>query len=61
MTEIERSFLVARDPPAWGTATHIDQGYLAVGPDGTEVCIRRRGTELTLTVKGGDAGRTRVE
>jgi adenylate cyclase len=61
VTEIERSFLVAHDPPAWGTVTHIDQGYLAVDPDGTEVRIRRRGSELTLTVKGGDTGRTRLE
>lgn len=61
MTEIERSFLVAHDPPAWGEVTHIDQGYLAIDGDGTEVRLRRRGGELTLTVKGGDAGSTRTE
>jgi adenylate cyclase len=61
MTEIERSFLVAHDPPAWGDVTHIDQGYLAVDRDGTEVRLRRRGGELTLTVKGGGAGSTRAE
>jgi adenylate cyclase len=62
MAEIERSFLVDRDPPQAPPETeHIDQGYIAIDPDGNEVRVRRRGAQLTLTVKSGGAGRTRVE
>jgi adenylate cyclase len=60
--EIERSFLVAHDPPVDAERVeHIEQGYLAIDRDGTEVRIRRRGAGRTLTVKSPDAGRTRVE
>ena len=42
--EIERSFLVAHDPPVDAERVeHIEQGYLAIDRDGTEVRIRRRG------------------
>lgn len=62
MTEIERSFLlVAQAPLDAGRVEHIDQGYLAIDRDGTEVRLRRRGERLTLTVKSPDAGRVRVE
>jgi adenylate cyclase len=61
--EIERKFLVAEPPPdlsRW-PSSGIEQGYLAVAQDGTEVRVRRRdGRSAVLTVKsGGD--RRRVE
>ena len=60
--EIERKFLVPEPPPElrrW-PSTRIEQGYLAVGADGTEVRVRRRDGKATLTVKGG-RGRSRAE
>jgi adenylate cyclase len=60
--EIERKFLVP-EPPAdldrWPSTT-IEQGYLAVDGDGTEVRVRRRAERAALTVKSG-GGRSRVE
>jgi CYTH domain-containing protein len=52
------------EPPAdlsrWA-ATAIEQGYLAIGADGTEVRVRRRdGERAVLTVKSS-GGRSRVE
>jgi CYTH domain-containing protein len=60
--EIERKFLVPEPPDdlrRW-PSTRIEQGYLAVGDDGTEVRVRRRDGKATLTVKGG-RGRSRAE
>jgi CYTH domain-containing protein len=61
--EIERKFLVAEPPPdlsRW-PSSEIEQGYLAIGDDGTEVRVRRRdGDADVLTVKSG-GGRERVE
>jgi adenylate cyclase len=53
--EIERKFLVDRLPDDLERheATRIEQGYLAIEPDGGEVRVRRRGDEATLTVKRG--------
>ena len=51
--EIERKFLVDRPPAELGEGECIEQGYLAVGDDGVEVRIRRRGSDTTLTVKSG--------
>jgi CYTH domain-containing protein len=61
-TETERKFLVADLPDAVARAPgeRIDQGYLAVGEDGVEVRLRRRGERTVLTVKQG-AGRVRLE
>jgi adenylate cyclase len=61
--EIERKFLVP-EPPSdlsrWPSSA-IEQGYLAVDGDGTEVRVRRRdGGAALLTVKSS-GGRTRVE
>jgi adenylate cyclase len=61
--EIERKFLVA-EPPSdlsrWPSSA-IEQGYLAVADNGTEVRVRRRdGRAAVLTVKSG-GGRQRVE
>ena len=60
--EIERKFLVAEPPPdldRW-PATRIEQGYIAIAGDGTEVRVRRRDHDAVLTVKGG-GGRSRLE
>ena len=60
--EIERSFLLAADPPASALAVeHIDQGYLAIDDRGAEVRVRRRGADLTLTVKSLHRGAARLE
>jgi adenylate cyclase len=61
--EIERKFLVA-EPPSdlsrWPSSA-IEQGYLAVADDGTEVRVRRRDRgAAVLAVKSG-GGRRRVE
>jgi len=58
--EIERKFLVARAPDPLPPGDRLEQGYLAVAPDGTEVRIRRRAGRSTLTVKSGPA-HVRVE
>jgi adenylate cyclase len=60
--EIERKFLVPELPLGLkrSQATRIEQGYLAVADDGTEVRVRRRDGETLLTVKGG-VGRSRTE
>ena len=58
--EIERKFLVARVPDPLPPGDRLEQGYLAVAPDGTEVRIRRRAGRSTLTVKSGPA-HVRVE
>ena len=60
--EIERKFLVRERPPGLerSRSTRIEQGYLAIADDGTEVRIRRRDGAAVLTVKSG-SGRTRSE
>ena len=58
--EIERKFLLTRVPDALPAGEPIEQGYLAVAPDGVEVRIRRRAGRCTLTVKSGP-GHVRVE
>lgn len=58
--EVERKFLV-QGPPGLDAASgeEIEQGYLAIGPDG-EVRLRRRGGDLVLTAKRG-SGLSREE
>lgn len=60
--ELERKFLVAEAPADLERypADRILQGYLAIGEDGTEVRVRRRGKRTSLTVKQG-GGLTRRE
>lgn len=58
--EIERKFLVDRPPAGLGEGERIEQGYLVIGDDGVEVRIRRRGADMTLTVKSGP-GMVRTE
>jgi len=58
--EIERKFLLARRPADLPPGDPIEQGYLAIAPDGVEVRIRRRDGRSTLTVKSGPA-HVRVE
>jgi len=60
--EIERKFLVDAVPDDLDgrRSSSIEQGYVAIDPDGTEVRIRRRDGASTLTVKSG-GGLARVE
>jgi CYTH domain-containing protein len=60
--EIERKFLVDALPEGYEAHPfeRIEQGYLAIGADGVEVRVRRRGDKTLLTVKSGP-GQVRVE
>ena len=58
--EIERKFVLTRTPDDLPPGDPIEQGYLAIAPDGVEVRIRRRAGRSTLTVKSGPA-HVRVE
>jgi len=58
--EIERKFLVERMPDGVPPGERIEQGYLAIAPDGVEVRVRRRAGRCSLTVKSGPA-HVRVE
>ncbi|MHB8690383.1 MAG: CYTH domain-containing protein [Solirubrobacteraceae bacterium] len=53
--EIERKFLVSELPPDVSRAlpAQIEQGYLVIGPDGSEARVRRTDGAATLTVKSG--------
>lgn len=59
--EIERKFLITSAPPLDDAPrSTIEQAYVAIDPVGTEVRIRRRDADTTLTIKGG-RGRSRAE
>jgi adenylate cyclase len=61
--EIERKFLVTGELPDdlnRHPSDEISQGYVAIADDGTEVRVRVRGGDHTLTVKSGPS-LTRVE
>jgi adenylate cyclase len=61
--EIERRFLVGDSATAAERADRserVEQGYVAIDPDGTQVRVRRLGNDTLLTVKRG-AGRERFE
>lgn len=60
--EIERKFVLDERPPALDDHPHrrIEQGYVAIDPNGTEVRVRRKGDQTLQTVKAG-AGLARVE
>ncbi len=60
--EIERKFLVSEVPEVARrvAGTSISQGYIAVGSDGTEVRLRRKGDRFVQTVKRG-SGLRRLE
>jgi adenylate cyclase len=60
--EIERKFVVSELPPVLerSRSSRIEQGYLAIADDGTEVRVRRRDGAAVLTVKSG-GGRSRLE
>jgi adenylate cyclase len=60
--EIERKYRLS-DLPSWVEecrSEEIEQGYLAMASDGTEVRLRRRGGRVLLTAKVG-TGETRIE
>ena len=58
MAEIERKWLVGDPPVDLGTvpSRRIDQGYVAIDPDSTEVRVRRADAEAVMTVKQGAGG-----
>lgn len=60
--EIERKFLLKRYPEGLKKFPHdtITQGYLAVGPGGLQVRLRKKGAVRSLTFKQGTKG-TREE
>jgi CYTH domain-containing protein len=60
--EVERRFLVPRRPGFLKDCgrKRIRQGYLALGPNGTELRLRQEGTRYYLTLKSGQ-GEARVE
>lgn len=61
-TEIERKFLVDGPLEFDGPGRVMQQGYLALDPDGTEVRIRREAGLNTLAIKrGGGMVRTEIE
>ena len=62
--EIEKKYLVTRIPPGIGSSggTFIEQGYLAVSADGTEIRLRKKANRYFQTVKKGSGlVRTEVE
>ncbi|RKT18199.1 CYTH domain-containing protein [Streptomyces sp. 1114.5] len=55
--EIERKFLLtAFTPPETAVRRRIEQGYIAIKDDGTEVRLRRIGDSCVLGVKRATAG-----
>jgi CYTH domain-containing protein len=60
--EVERKFLVSGPPGGLERypAKRLEQGYIVIAGDGTEVRVRRADRRTTLTVKRG-TGRVRVE
>jgi adenylate cyclase len=58
--EIERKFLFDELPDEAGSSRRIEQGYLAITEEGTEVRVRRWPGAQVLTVKHG-SGEVRVE
>jgi CYTH domain-containing protein len=60
--EIERKFLVSQPPSGLDSypSEVLQQGYLAISPDGVEVRIRKQGDQSTLTVKSS-GGLNRLE
>ena len=62
--EIERKFVLAGPPKGLEAHPHarIEQGYVALDPNGTEVRLRRKGESRRLTIKsGGGLKRTEDE
>jgi adenylate cyclase len=60
--EIERKFVLAARPPDLDAREHarIEQGYVALDENGTEVRVRRKGDTRVMTIKSG-SGLTRGE
>ena len=61
--EIERKFLLKRLPPDLSKYPHhsITQGYLALGPGGLQVRLRKKGSIRTLAFKRGKGVREERE
>ena len=60
--EIERKFVLAAPPAGLDAREHarIEQGYVALDGNGTEVRVRRRGDKRVMTIKSG-SGLVRTE
>jgi adenylate cyclase len=60
--EIERKFVLAGPPKGLDGHPHarIEQGYVALDPNGTEVRLRRKGDARRMTIKSG-SGLKRTE
>ena len=60
--EIERKFVLEAPPDGLDDHPHarIEQGYVALDANGTEVRVRKKGDARTLTIKSG-AGLKRTE
>lgn len=56
--EIERKFVVRKLPANLEQFPHrlVEQGYLATGPGGLQVRLRKSGDKLSLTYKRDDSG-----
>lgn len=61
--EIERKFLLKRFPPGLKKFPHdsITQGYLAIGPGGLQVRLRKKGSVRSLAFKRGKGVREERE
>src|SRR3954452_12508390 len=51
--EIERKFLLEAVPEGLPPGARIEQGYLAIDPQGAEVRVRRKADKTLMTVKTG--------
>jgi adenylate cyclase len=53
--EIERKFVLPAPPPGLDSREHarIEQGYVAIDPNGAEVRVRRKGDTRVMTIKSG--------
>ncbi len=60
--EIERKFVLPGPPPGLGEHPHarIEQGYVAIDDNGTELRVRRKADKRILTLKAG-SGLVRTE
>ena len=54
--EIERKFLLKQLPPHFEQlkGAPMEQGYLAIEPQGNQVRLRKKGDTVSLTVKRGE-------
>jgi adenylate cyclase len=53
--EIERKFVLPAPPAGLDSREHarLEQGYVAIDPNGSEVRVRRKGDKRVMTIKSG--------